>query len=85
MKIEEIRDLSQAVPFQPFTSHAAGGTPVHVAHPDFIALSPTGRTATVYTLDSKSHRLDVLLIGQIDVQEASASVPDASQTTQTKD
>ena len=76
MKIDEIRDLLHAVPFEPFTLHAAGGSPVRVAHPDFIALSPTGRTVTVYTLDSKSHRLDVLLIGQIDVEKAGASTSD---------
>ena len=78
MKIDEIRDLVHSVPFEPFTLHWAGGTPVHVAHPDFIALSPTGRTVTVYTLDSKSHRLDVLLISQIDVHELSTDLSDSS-------
>ena len=72
MKIDEIRDLIHAVPFEPFTLHAAGGTPVRVAHPDFIALSPTSRTVAVYTLDSKSHRLDVPLVSQIDVHDQDA-------------
>ena len=80
MKIDEVRDLIHATSFEPFTLHAAGGTPVHVAHPDSIALSPTGRTMTVYTLDARSHRLGVLLIGQINGQEATTYVPDSCQT-----
>ena len=81
MKIDEIRELVHAVPFEAFTLHTAGGTSVHVAHPDFIALSPTGRTVIVYTLDAKSHRLDVPLISQIDVQESGNNEPGASHAT----
>ncbi len=74
MKIDEIRELVHAVPFQPFTILAAGGTSVEVVHPDFIALSPTGRTVIVYPVAGKVHKLiDVLLISQIDVPDTAVS------------
>ena len=74
MKIDEIRELVHAVPFQPFTLLVAGGTAVQVAHPDFIALAPTGRTVIVYPAEGKSHKLiDVMLISQIDVHDTAVS------------
>ena len=80
MKIDEIRELVHAVPFQAFTLYMAGGTAFDVVHPDFIALSPTGRTVIVYPLEGKSHKLlDVMLISQIDVHDSSVDVPDSSQ------
>ena len=74
MKIDEIRELVHAVPFLPFTLLVAGGTAIQVAHPDFIALSPTGRTLIVYPVEGKAHKLvDVMLISQIDVHDTAVS------------
>ena len=74
MEIEKIRELVHAVPFQPFALSAAGGTPVHVAHPDFIALAPNGRTILVYGADGGSHSLlTVPLISQVDVHDAASN------------
>ena len=75
MKIDEIRELVHNAPFQPFTIHTAGGKPAHVAHPDFIAISPAGRTVIVYPTNSKSfRRIDVLLISQLEVHGQDASL-----------
>jgi hypothetical protein len=74
-KIDEIRDLVHRAPFQPFTIHTAGGEPAYVAHPDSIAIAPTGRTIIVYPPDSKSHKfIDVLLISQLDMHGQDAGV-----------
>ena len=43
-----LRQYMQARPFKPFTVHLADGHGVPVNHHDFIFLSPSGRTATVY-------------------------------------
>ena len=70
MEIEKIRELVHAAPFQPCTLSAAGGTPVYVAHPDFIALSPNGQTILVYGAEDGSHTLlTVPLISQVDVHD----------------
>jgi hypothetical protein len=75
MKIDEIRDLVHSSPFQPFTIHTASGASAHVPRPDFIALSPIGRTVLVYSGRKGSHSvIDVLLVSQIDVHDQSSSV-----------
>lgn len=49
MKVEEIRKLIYAEPFRPFYIHIADGGRLLVKHPDYIALSPVGRSFMVYT------------------------------------
>ena len=57
-----LRQYMQARPFKPFTVHLADGNSVPVKHHDFIFLSPSGRTATVYYgQDDEGAVFDVLL------------------------
>jgi hypothetical protein len=57
-----LRQYVQAHPFKPFTVHLADGHSVPVKHHDFIFLSPSGRTATVYFgQDDEGEVFDVLL------------------------
>lgn len=52
----------QARPFKPFTVRLADGHGVPVNHHDFIFLSPSGRTATVYYgQDDEGEVFDVVL------------------------
>jgi hypothetical protein len=62
MTIEQLRKLHRARPFQPFTMHLADGRSVHVAHNDFLAQSPSGRTVVVYQPDETSEIIDLLLV-----------------------
>ena len=48
MTIERFRELLDAQPFQPFTIQLADGRKVPVAHREFIAAAPTGRTVVVF-------------------------------------
>ncbi len=62
MRIEEIRNLRDAVQFQPFSLHLADGCAISVRHRDFLKTSPTGRTVIVYQPDDSFDVVDDLLI-----------------------
>lgn len=73
MKIEEIRKLYEAAPFKPFELLLTNGRAVAVKHPEFMALSPTGRSVTVYD-DEGSEMLDVKLLVGVRQSENGSSV-----------
>ena len=52
---DRIRELYWAKPFQAFAIHLADGRSVTVSHPELMAISPGGRTITVYQLDDSMH------------------------------
>ena len=62
MTIEKIREAYDAQPFQPFTIHIADGRHVHVAHREFMASAPSGRTIIVFQPDDRHQVIDVMLI-----------------------
>jgi hypothetical protein len=45
----------------------ADGRSFRVDHPDFIALSPSGRTVIVFDRDDSYSILDLLLMSELDV------------------
>lgn len=62
MTSEQLRQTVHARPFQPFAMHLADGREIHVRHPDFIALSPTGRTCNVYHSGDAAEYVDVFMV-----------------------
>ena len=62
MKISEVRKLYDAEPFKPFSIHMADGRRILVKHREFMALSPSGRTAYVYQVNDDSDVIDVALV-----------------------
>ena len=62
MKIDEIRNLRDALQFQPFALHLADGRAISVRHRDFLMTSPSGRTMIVYQPDDSFDVVDVMLI-----------------------
>ena len=58
---EEIKNLMQAVPFQPFVIHVSDGRIFRVPHPDFIHVGRFGRVF----LELDEHGLDILQVRQI--------------------
>ena len=62
MSIQEIRKLYDARPFRAFTIHTADGRKIRVAHPEFMATAPTGRTVFVYLPDGSFEIIDVPLV-----------------------
>jgi len=66
MRIEEIRKRYFAAPFRPFDILLTNGRSVAAKHREFMALSPKGRSITVYEDDGASI-IDVPLI--VDLKE----------------
>ena len=72
MTTEAIKDALHASPFAPFVIEVAGGKRFEVQHPDFVAVSPGGRTLTLYTEGEHSVVLDVGLISQLERRTSAA-------------
>ena len=68
MKADELRKLCDSVPFHPFVIHMADERRIAVRHPDFIANSPSGRTAVVYQPDDAFDIIDVPLVKALHVK-----------------
>ena len=72
MRIEKIRKRYFAAPFRPFDIALTSGRSVAVKHPEFMALSPKGRSVTVYEDDGASI-IDVPLIADLKERTNGAS------------
>ncbi|MBM4033722.1 MAG: hypothetical protein FJ291_18345 [Planctomycetes bacterium] len=70
MRVEELKEVLHATPFRPFVLHLADGRDVFVKHPDFILISPTGRSAVVYLPDGALRIFDLLLVTEIEVKNS---------------
>jgi len=69
MTADQLRKALHARPFRPFTLYMADGRKLRVVHPDFVAISPTGRTAAVYPEgDDGADQIDLLLVTRIGLQ-----------------
>jgi hypothetical protein len=69
MTADGIRDFLHAVPFVPFLIHLPDRPAVRVEHPDFVALSRSGRTMAVYKENSDGFsEVDIALITEIEKQ-----------------
>jgi hypothetical protein len=62
MTIEQLRQMHQSRPFQPFELHLADGRTLTVEHPEFLAQSQTGRTIAVGQADGVLEIVDLLLV-----------------------
>jgi hypothetical protein len=62
MTIEQLRRAYEARPFKAFTLRTAGGRRYHVPHPEFLMITPPGRTIVVAHLDGTVEVLDLLLV-----------------------
>ena len=61
MTTDQIRNMHQARPFQPFEIHLADGRALAVDHPECLALAPGGRTIGI-AIDNIIEIVDVLLV-----------------------
>ena len=73
MTVQQLRAAHKAVPFQPFTVHMADGRSFRVPHPDFLSMSPGGRTVIVYEENDEFSILDLLLMSEISTALPSSS------------
>jgi hypothetical protein len=70
VKISELQKLYDAEPFRPFFIHMADGRKIPVKHREFMALSPSGRTAYVYQLNDDSDIIDVGLVTALELRKS---------------
>jgi hypothetical protein len=67
MTSERVRDLLRAEPFQRFIIHLADGREIPVMHREFMAVGPSGRTATVHQPDDSLNIIDLLLVTDLEM------------------
>ena len=70
MKISGLQKLHDAEPFQSFLIHMADGRKIPVKHREFMALSPSGRTAYVYQMNDDSNVIDVALVTSLELRKS---------------
>ena len=69
MTADAIKELLEAAPFVPFVIHIPERPALRVDHPDFVMLSPTGRTMGVYKSNSDALAvIDIRLITELEKQ-----------------
>lgn len=76
MTVDQLRKCLHAVPFRPFVIYMADGRRLRVEHPEFVAISPTGRTAQVYANgEDAATCVDLLLVTALKVEGPKARLP----------
>ncbi len=67
MSIEELRKVSRAVPFRPFTVRTSEGDGLHVPHPDFLFIPPLGETVILVDQKGGLNLLDATHITKVEI------------------
>jgi hypothetical protein len=62
MTVEQFRRFRDARTFDPFVIHLADGRSFGVVHPEAVALSVSGRTASIVNNDEMLEVIDLLLV-----------------------
>lgn len=62
MNVEQVRRMLQAQPFQPFEIYLADGRSLPVDHPEFLAITPPGRTISIGLNDGTFEIVDLLVV-----------------------
>ncbi len=75
MTIDQLLQVIRAQPFKPFRLNLADGRHLEIHHPEFVARSPSGRTAIVYKPDESFEIVDLLLVVSIDPEWQSRLPP----------
>ncbi len=73
MTIDRLKERLRAQPFDPFRIHLADGRHLDDKHPDFIAYSPGGRTAAVYSEEDTFEIVDLLLVTSLKILNSKKS------------
>ena len=73
MTVDKMKQVLDATPFRPFVLHLADGRDLRVKHREFVAMSPSGRTAIVYQPDDSFNIVDLLLVTDLEVKNGRSS------------
>lgn len=74
MNADELKSLLNASPFRPFTIYTAAEKAFPIRHPDFVVVTPRGRTVIVLHAENDAFDiLDIPLISRIEVHDPATS------------
>jgi hypothetical protein len=73
MTTEQLRAAHRSTPFRPFTIRMADGRTFAIAHPDFLSISPAGRTVVIYHPDDSASIVDLLLMTELELSPPSSA------------
>jgi hypothetical protein len=73
MTTEQLRSAIRSTPFRPFTIRMADGRIFSIAHPDFLSMSPAGRTVVIYHPDDSASIVDLMLMTELELTPPTAS------------
>jgi hypothetical protein len=75
MTIQQLRNAYESKPFRPFAIKLADGAQFRVRSPEFLAISPGGRTVIVVTGDDDFQVVDLLLVTALEFGNGKAKPP----------
>ncbi|MFM8290960.1 MAG: hypothetical protein ACKOC4_04585 [Planctomycetia bacterium] len=67
MTSEQLKTTLAQQPFRPFTIRMVDGRAFTVSHPEWVIVSPTGRTAILFAPDDSYHVVDLMLMNELEV------------------
>ena len=67
MTSEQLKATIRQQPFRPFSIRMVDGRSFSVAHPDWVMVSPTGRTAIIFEKDDSYSVVDLMLMSELEV------------------
>lgn len=73
MNVRELRQINLANPFRPYTIRTSDGQTVHVPHPDYMLIAPSGDTLVVYDQDGLMHIIDTDQISKLEMRQKGRS------------
>jgi hypothetical protein len=76
--VEQIREAMHRAPFLGFDIRLVDGRSYYVRHPDFLAVPPNarGRDMIVHDDAGRTHRIDLLLVVEIEEPPAPGAAQD---------
>ena len=64
--VNQLGELTDRQPFQPFTIYVAGGRKHRINHPEYISFSPRKKTVVVWTETDVAIFLNPCLISEVE-------------------
>jgi hypothetical protein len=75
MTSEQLKATLRRQPFQPFTIRMVDGRTFHVSHPEWVFVSPSGRTAVIFEPDDSHSVLDLMLMNELQIPADPTGTP----------
>lgn len=67
MTSEQLKATLRQQPFRPFTIRMVDGRSFTVSHPEWVMVSPTGRTAILVEPDDSYSIVDLVLMNEMEI------------------